>query len=565
MVVSATSVLWYFIIEPTAISGGESWSAVIVAGAYPAMDMLLLASIASIIFRRSEVNTRYSLRILSVGLLFYVVADIVYAWQVLQNSYVSGTWLDLLWTFSYFFVGLAALRQSRLELVEVESANKPSINRQVFLIPFVALGVSVAASLYAASTGDGAGPRTNGLVFGTALAVILTLTRQVITIRENALLLDDLNLASDQLRSNAKILEERVAERTKELESQKNRLRIAAQITKDSTSARDLESLLERSTRLILDQFMMYHVAIFLLDQKKEFAILTSSPTEAGRQMIANGHKLRVGETGIVGRVAAIGEPRIAFDVNQDDVHFNNPLLPDTRSEMALPLKVETRIVGVLDIQSSRVQAFNEDDIAVMQIIAEQLAIAIEHTQLLQQVEVNFRELEQAYGRSTRESWMSLAKSGLLRNTGYRFDNVRIQPITTTPDLGMEAIRSGQKVMRDDNGSGQSKQTQAAIPVKLRGQAIGVVTVKLKEGYSLNTINTIEQAVDRLAASLESARLFEEARSRADREQAIAQVSAAISSAGDFDTILRTTVEEIGKSLGDSEVSIQIISETGQA
>jgi len=200
-----------------------------------------------------------------------------------------------------------------------------------------------------------------------------------------------------------------------------------------------------------------------------------------------------------------------------------------------------------------------------MQVLADQMAIAIERTRLLEQVEENLRELTQAYGRSTRESWKSLAESGLLQNTGYRFDNVRIQTIEAIPELGVEAIQSGQAIINRDNGNGLNRQAHAAIPVKLRGQSIGVVTVTLKEGYNANTINTIEQAVERLAASLESARLFEEARSRADREQAIAQVTSAISAASDFDSILRTAVEEIGKNLGDSDVSIQIVSDMDQA
>ena len=118
--------------------------------------------------------------------------------------------------------------------------------------------------------------------------------------------------------------------------------------------------------------------------------------------------------------------------------------------------------------------------------------------------------------------------------------------------------------MQTGNMVSQSQNGMIAIPIKLRGQPIGAVTAKLKEGHNPNTVSTIEQAVERLAASLESARLFEEARLRADREQAIAQVTSSISSATDFDTILRTTVEEIGKSLGDSEVSIQILNDTGQ-
>ena len=359
-------------------------------------------------------------------------------------------------------------------------------------------------------------------------------------------------------------LEKLVAERTQELENQSSRLRLVAEIAKDAASAREVDDLLERGAQLINDRFHFYQTGIFLIDSNHEFAVLTASPTEAGKQMIANDHKLRVGEVGIVGRVAASGEPRITLDTGLDAVHFNNPFLPNTRSEMALPLKVENRTIGVLDIQSDQPRAFKEDDVAVMQILADQLAIAIERTRLLQQVEENLKELQQTYGRSTRESWRSLAESGLLANVGYQFDNVRIQSIDTAPELGTEAIQSGEMVLQTEDKDKRSKQAHAAIPIKLRGQSIGVVTVKLKEGYNSRTISTIEQAVERLAASLESARLFEEARSRADREQAIAQVTSAISSASEFDSILRTAVEEIGKNLGNSEVSIQILGDARQ-
>jgi len=114
------------------------------------------------------------------------------------------------------------------------------------------------------------------------------------------------------------------------------------------------------------------------------------------------------------------------------------------------------------------------------------------------------------------------------------------------------------------NGKNSTSNNQVSIPIKLRGQTIGVVSANLKDGYSQNTISTLELAIERLALSLESARLYEQARIRADREQAIAQVATSISSATDFDKILRATIEEVGKTLGDSEVSIQIISDSDE-
>jgi GAF domain-containing protein len=225
---------------------------------------------------------------------------------------------------------------------------------------------------------------------------------------------------------------------------------------------------------------------------------------------------------------------------------------------MALPLKVENRMIGVLDVHSDQPQAFKEDDVAIMQILADQLATAIERTRLLQQVEQNLNDLEHAYGQFTREGWKTLGESGLLSKTGYRFDNIRIQPISDVPALGDEAMQTGRRITGSNNGSNANKNL-VALPIKLRGQTIGVVSANLKEGYTQNTISTLELAIERLALSLESARLYEEARLRADREQAIAQVTSNITSATEFDAILRTTIEEIGKTLSDTEISIQIV------
>jgi len=361
---------------------------------------------------------------------------------------------------------------------------------------------------------------------------------------------------AEQLQDIIGKLEQRVTDRTRELEDQSLRLRTSAEIARDAASAHNLIELLDKASALIQERFGLYHTGIFLLDHNKEFAVLTASPTQAGRQMIAANHKLRVGEVGIVGRVAYTEESRISLDTGADAVYFDNPYLPNTRSEMALPLKVENRMIGVLDVQSDQPQAFDKDDVAIMQILADQLATAIERTRLLQQVEQNLSDLQQAYGQFTREGWKTLSESGLLSKTGYRFDNIRIQSISEAPENGDEVMKTGTAIIKNTGTA-----NQVAIPIKLRGQTIGVVSVNLKDDYAPNTISTLELAIERLALSLESARLYEQARLRADREQAIAQVATNISAATEFDAILRTTVEEVGKSLGDAEVSIQIITD----
>lgn len=369
------------------------------------------------------------------------------------------------------------------------------------------------------------------------------------------------NQMAAQLQEIIGKLEQRVADRTQDLEGQTLRLRVAAEIARDATSARDLRELLVRSAELICNRFNFYHTGIFLLDNNKKYAVLIASPTEAGKKMMENNHKLRVGEIGIVGRVAATGEPRVTLNTGTDVVYFDNPYLPNTRSEMALPLKVGNNIIGVLDVQSDQPQAFNEDDVAIMQILADQLAIAIERTRLLQEVERSLKELEGAYGHFTSENWKRLSAGSLTDNKGYRFDNVRIEPITELPELADTALKTGTIITSNGKYPRADKEHIVAVPIKLRGQTIGVVSLKLKEGYDNNTISIIELATERLASAMESARLYEEARLRADREQSISRVTAAISASTEYEQILQTTVREIGNILGDTEVAIQILEE----
>jgi GAF domain-containing protein/HAMP domain-containing protein len=370
------------------------------------------------------------------------------------------------------------------------------------------------------------------------------------------------NQMAEQLQAMIGQLEQRVADRTHDLESQSFRLRVAAEIARDAASARDLRELLDQTAERIGVRFGFYHTGIFLLDSTREFAVLVASPTEAGNRLMASHHRQRVGDLGNVGRVAASGEPRRVMTVESDSAYVANPYLPRTRSQMSLPLRVENRVIGVLDVQSDDPTAFQDDDMATMQILADQLATAIERARLLEEVARNLKELESAYGSTTSQNWNRAARDILAGNRGYRFDNIRIEPVSELPDLASAAIQSG--TITNSNGSdpGSGAEHKVAVPIKLRGQTIGVISLKLKEGYDSRTISIIELATERLATAMESARLYEETRLRADREQSIARVTTAISASTEYDQILQTTVREIGNILGDTEVAIQILDET---
>ena len=557
IITGTTAILWFFLIAPSAASARIGWAARLVTAAYPVMDIVLLASIASLLFRKSESNTRNSLRILGFGLLIFVMAGVAHAWLVLQDLYSSGSAVDILRSLSYFIIGVAGLRQATPYLNDSQRHKDSQTTWLTSIPPFLVVAASIVMSLYVARSGTSSALQSDGLYFGTVVALLLTITRQVITVRENSRLVEELNLVSDQLRDNTKVLEERVHSRTRELERETNRLRLTAQIAREAASVKDSESLLQRSASLIHERFDLYYTGIFLLDQKREYVILTTSPTKAGQQMIAENYKLLIGEQDIVAQVAAKGEPVATVEAGL----FLNPLLPDTRSEMALPLKVENNIIGVLDVHRDQPQAFNEEDMAIMQVLADQIATAVERIRLLQEVEKNLKDLENAYGQFTRDNWNKLSGGTAAGKMGYRFDNIRLEPITKYPDIAEEAFKTGTIISSNGSHMEANKEKTVAIPIKLREQTIGVISVKLKEGYDSNTISIIESAIERLASAMESARLYEEARMRADRELSISRVTTAISASTEYEQILQTTVREIGNILSDTEVAIQILEE----
>ncbi|MBN1812943.1 MAG: GAF domain-containing protein, partial [Anaerolineae bacterium] len=196
----------------------------------------------------------------------------------------------------------------------------------------------------------------------------------------------------DQVRRHAAELEQQVAVRTAQLARRTTQLQVAAKVARDATTARDLDELLTRSVSLVRDRFGFYHAGIFLTDEHGEYAVLQAATGEAGRQMLEHGHRLEVGKVGIVGYVTGTGEPRIALDAGADAVHFDNPFLPETRSEMALPLRVGRNVIGALDVQSTKESAFDQDDVEIMQVMADQLAVAIEKTRLFERVQATLEE-----------------------------------------------------------------------------------------------------------------------------------------------------------------------------
>ncbi|MDY0019665.1 MAG: GAF domain-containing protein, partial [Anaerolineae bacterium] len=164
-------------------------------------------------------------------------------------------------------------------------------------------------------------------------------------------------------------------------------LQAAAEVGKDVTSILDLDELLNRTVDIICDTYGFYYAGVFLLDETKEWAVLQAGRGEAGQEMLSAGHKLKVNGLSMIGAAISTHKARIALDVGEEPVHFKNPYLPRTRSEMALPLGVGDQVIGAVTVQSVEEAAFSDEDITSLQAMADQLAIALNNAQLLQALE----------------------------------------------------------------------------------------------------------------------------------------------------------------------------------
>ncbi len=328
-------------------------------------------------------------------------------------------------------------------------------------------------------------------------------------------------------------LEKNVEERTAALQRRLNQIRTAAEIARAVNTFLDPDTLLQQSVDLIQKEFDLYYAGIFLIDERGEFAVLKAGTGDAGRQMISAGHRLAVGGNSMIGWATARKEPRIALDTGAEAVRFNNPYLPLTRSEMALPIVSRGSCLGALTIQSTLPEAFDEDDIRILMGIADSLATALENARLFQETQQNLEEIRALNRAYLMQAWEdAVALHGKLE---YSYHNP-------------SAVHTG------------NQSNQIHIPLTLREQAIGSLTLDLGEkSLTPEEMEFIDGVINQTAIALENARLIQETQRRALEEQRLSELTAQFSRANTVDQILKAALREIGHLPNVAEVSVQLI------
>jgi GAF domain-containing protein len=347
----------------------------------------------------------------------------------------------------------------------------------------------------------------------------------------------NLNFIQTELRNRS----EELIVANQQLENSTNKLRTVAEVTSTAASMRNFEDLVSLTTSIISNRLGYFHVAIFLLDEQRQYAILRSTNTEGGLRMLARRFKVSVGQLGIISSVAQTGRPRIAFNVGENKVFFNNPDLAEAQSELALPLKSGDEIIGVLDIQSIRPSDFNEDDLSILSILADQVAIALQNALLFEESQRALREANIESVQASRKAWQTYTET--VQTKGYRYDGIKSEPLKD------EQLSTGEH-------------DRLLIPVQLRGQTIGRLKLSASDParqWTDDELIVVSATAERVALALEGARLLEEAQKRATREAFLSDVATKLSTSFQLDSILRDTVQELGQTLKNSTVTFQLV------
>ena len=346
-----------------------------------------------------------------------------------------------------------------------------------------------------------------------------------------------------------------------------SQLRYVTEIGQAASASMKNENLPAYLVELIQERMGFYHVQLFLLDEERAYASLVASTGDAGKRLLARGHRLGVGSRSVVGQVARRGEMVYVVNTNSDPLHRPNDLLPDTRSELALPLRDDQDVFGIIDVQSTRPDAFSQEDIVTLQLLANQLGTAIRNSQLYhslstqladsqrqaQEAQVTLGEVEQLIRHLTGQAWEDfLSSSG--REYGVQVSEGGLERGIGWSPLLAEAYQNQAPVSQRDGDT-----PLLAVPLDVRGQVLGAIEVALPPGVDQEDARELIEAVSvRLALALDNSRLFEEAQALAEQEHVINEIGGRLQTLTEVDEMLRLTLTELGAALGADHAAIRL-------
>lgn len=343
---------------------------------------------------------------------------------------------------------------------------------------------------------------------------------------------------------------ERLQAQSRTAERRASLLGVSAEVARVTATLRDLPELLQTTTQLISDRFGYYHCGIFLIDSSGEWAVMRAANSEGGQRMVARSHRRRVGQEGMVGYVTSTGKARIAQDTGGESIHAPSVDLPDTRSELTVPIKVRGEIIGALDVQSTDTNAFTDEDAKVLQTLADQVGIAIDNAHLFRETERQLQELRELQNAARQIS----VGTGL---QAYHYDGLEIKSLTTS-------------------APSQRANDTLLIPLRLGDQNLGEIEIRRAGEAWADESQTLAQSIaDRMALALENAQLFDQTRARAQQLTNLSQAALELTGPqADLDQLKNQIVQRAAElfsadaaglwlPLNAEEIQLQVIYPTG--
>ena len=335
-------------------------------------------------------------------------------------------------------------------------------------------------------------------------------------------------------------LQLQVGNRTESLETQNIELQAASRVANAILVAPDISELLKTSAELIAREFGYDYAGIFLLNEKKDRAILQSVSSESGKKMLEERYELSADEESVVGFVSKNKRPRIVFNQGPDEIFFGNPYLSLMQSEMTLPLISQDEVLGVLDIQTKEPYAFAQSDVAIFQALANQLALTLQNTRLVEEARINLAELELVVAEQSVSVWSKHLEQ---KSYGFVYSPLGVKPLRT------------RRLDREERSSG----AEADVPITLRGRKIGNINVqRLSRQWTKKEKELLQDVATQIGLAVENARLLYETREQANQEQLVSDVSTKLRETLDIDTVLKTAIEEMKRTFNLREVDIHL-------
>ncbi|MDY0018593.1 MAG: GAF domain-containing protein [Anaerolineae bacterium] len=366
-----------------------------------------------------------------------------------------------------------------------------------------------------------------------------------------------LRVTTRELQAIRSSLEARVEERTTQVSHRAAQFQGIAEMSRAVSSILEPDQLIETAVHLIAERFDFYHVGVFLLDAAEEWVALQAVSSAGGQRMLERGYKLKVGSAGVVGYVAKTARPRTMSDTDEDITWSQNPDLPETRSELGLPLVARGHMIGVLDIQCEKSAVFSDAEIPVLRVLADTLAIAIENTHLLQDTRKVVDRLERYQDEDAVRGWRkALARRNMQVN--YSYDRLTLR---SAKDEELSPIADPQSLTKLTVIE-QEGRNLLLVPIRSRNQTVGVLSFESQRAWLADDRQLAEQVVAQLGLALENARLLEDTRLSALQEKARGEIVSRVRASVQVDAILRSAAEELGQALQVERSRIQLIPAT---